>query len=141
MMAGWPAGVAVVAVRDEDEVVGLTVSSFTSASLDPPLALVVVGEGTAILPYLLDVRRFTVNLLGASAQALASRFSQQMPEDPSFFEEGDPVLRGSRASLVCALEAVHPAGDHRVVLGLVERVVLGEDEPPLIYHERRYRTL
>lgn len=140
-MSRWPSGVSVLAVRDEDEVVGLTVSAFTSVSLEPPLVLVCVGEQSAVLPYLLEQRRYTVNLLGESGRAAASRFSQQMPDEPSLFEPGDPVLRGSVASFVCALEAVHPGGDHRIVVGRVERVVLGPDEPPLVHHAREYRSL
>lgn len=140
-MARWASGVAVLAIRDEDEVVGLTVTAFTSVSLDPPMVLVCVGEQSAALPYIQEQARFTVNLLGESARAAASRFSQQMPDEPSLFEEGDPVLRGSIASLVCRLEAVHPGGDHRIVVARVERVVFGPDERPLIYHERGYRSL
>lgn len=140
-MSRWPSGVAVVAVRDEDEVVGLTVSAFTSASLDPPLALVCIGRNAAILPYLEEVRRFTVNVLPDGARAIASRFSQQMPEDPSLFTSGDPLLHGSVTSIVCSVAAVHPAGDHRIFVGAVERVEPGLDESPLVHHRREYRSL
>lgn len=140
-MSRWPSGVAVLAVRDEDEVVGLTVSAFTSVSLDPPLVLACVGEQSAALPYVEAQGRFTIGLLGESGRAAASRFSQQMPDDPSLFEAGDPVLRGAVASFVCRVDAVHPGGDHRIVVGRVERVVLGPDEPPLVHHAREYRTL
>lgn len=140
-MSRWSSGVVVLAVRDEDEVVGLTATSFTSVSLDPPLVLVCVSEQSAVLPYVREQARFTVNLLGSGDRGIASRFAQQMPDDPSLFEEGDPVLVRSIASLVCRLEAVHPGGDHRIVVGRVERVVLGRDEPPLLYHDREYRML
>jgi flavin reductase (NADH) len=140
-MSRWASGVAVLAVRDEEEVVGLTVTTFTSLSMDPPLVLVSVGEQAAALPFLLDRERFTINILGESGRAAASRFSQQMPDDPSLFEAGDPVLRGAIASLVCELDAVHPGGDHRIVVGRVERVVIGPDDSPLLYHAREYRSL
>lgn len=140
-MSRWASGVAVLAVRDEDEVVGLTATAFTSVSADPPLVLVCVGEQSAVLPFLLDRERFTMNILGERGRAAASRFSQQMPDDPSLFEPGDPVLRGSITSLVCELHAVHPGGDHRIVVGRVERVVIGPDEPPLLYRAREYRVL
>lgn len=140
-MSRWPSGVTVLAVRDEDEVVGLTVSAFTSVSLDPPLILACVSEQSAALPYLEAQKRFTLNVLGEGGRAAASRFSQQMPDDPSLFEPGDPVLRGAIASFVCGIEAVHPGGDHRIVVGRVERVVLGPDELPLVHHAREYRSL
>lgn len=140
-MSRWASGVTVLAVRDEREVVGLTATAFTSLSLDPPLVLACVGEQSAVLPYLEEQERFTVNLLGEGDRAAASRFAQQMPDDPSLFESGDPVLRSSIASFVCALEAIHSGGDHRIVVGRVERIVMGHDEPPLLYHAREYRTL
>jgi flavin reductase (NADH) len=51
------------------------------------------------------------------------------------------VLRGALATLVCSLWAAHPGGDHRIVVGRVERVVFGPDTPPLLYHRRSYRPL
>lgn len=140
-MSRWASGVAVLAVRDEDEIVGLTVTAFTSVSLDPPLLLVCVGEQAAVLPFVIEQERFTLNVLSENSRGAASRFSQQMPDDPSLFDQGDPVLIGAVASFVCRLDAVHPGGDHRIVVGRVERVVIGPDEPPLLYLAREYRTL
>lgn len=140
-MSRWTSGVAVLAVRDEAEIVGLTVTAFTSVSVDPPLLLVCVGEQAAVLPFLLDQERFTVSILGEGGRGAASRFSQQMPDDPSLFEEGDPVLAGAVAGFVCRIHAIHPGGDHRIVVGRVEHVVIGPDEPPLLYRGREYRTL
>lgn len=140
-MSRFPAGVTVVAVRDEDEVAAITVSAFTSVSVDPPLVLVCLGLNASVLPYVSEIRRFTVNILGESGRTAASWFSQQTPEDASRFTDGDPVLRGAVATFVCSLEAMHPGGDHRIVVGRVERVVEGDDEPPLIYHAREYRGL
>lgn len=140
-MSRWASGVAVLAVRDEDEIVGLTVTAFTSVSLDPPLLLVCVAEQAAVLPFLVEQERFTVSVLGENGRGAASRFSQQMPDEPSLFEQGDPVLIGAVASFVCRLDALHPGGDHKIVVGRVERVVIGPNEPPLLYRGREYRTL
>lgn len=140
-MARFPTGVSVVAVRDEDEVAALTVSAFASVSLDPPLVLVCLGLDAAVLPFLEESGEFTVNFLAADARDAASRFSQRMPEDPSWFAPGTAVLRDALASVVCTLEAVHPGGDHRIVVGRVERVELGTERPPLVYHARGYRKL
>jgi flavin reductase (NADH) len=140
-MARLASGVTILAVRDEDETIGMTASAVTSVSVDPPLILVCVGLNAAILPSLKEVGRFTVNLLGEGAQAEGWRFSQQMPSDDSMFEQDDAVLRNSIASLACVLHAVHPGGDHEIVVGRVERVVIGPEQPPLVYHDRRYRKL
>ena len=141
-LSHWPGGVAVLVVREDDEVVALTINAFTAVSVDPPLVLVCVAEHAAILPSLLDAGRFTVNFLPESARAVAVGYAQNFPPGPPpFDDEGDPVMRGVLASLVCSTWALHPGGDHRIVVGRVERVVLGEEAPPLVYHRRNYRGL
>lgn len=140
-MSRYASGVTVVAVRDEDEVAALTVTAFTSVSADPPLVAVCIGLNAAILPYIDEIGRFTVNILGEGGRGAASWFSQQAPEDRTRFTPGDPVLHGAVTSLVCAVEAVHPGGDHGIVLGRVERVVQGEDDAPLVHYRREYRGL
>lgn len=142
-LSHWAAGVAVLAVRDDDEVLALTVSSVASVSLDPPLVLACVSGHAAILPSLLETGRFTLNLLGEDARAAAVGFAQGLPAPRgSFPEDGDPVLRGALASLVCAVDAAHPGGDHRIVVGRVERIEPGDaEEAPLVYYRRGYRGL
>jgi len=140
-LSQWASGVAVVAARDDDEVIALTVSSFASVSMYPPLLLVCIDEHAHLLPSLLDAGRFTVNLLADAQKRLASRFSDKLPSADDPFTEGDPVLRGSLAALVCTVWEAYPGGDHRIVVGRVERVEQGDDESPLLYHRRQYRGL
>lgn len=139
----WPSGVAVVAVRDEDEVVALTVSAFASVSLRPPLVLVCVGEHAGILPSLEDAGRFTVSLLAGGQKRVAADLAEKLPPGAELFagDAGDPVLVGALATLVCSLWEAYPGGDHRIVVGRVERVVFGPEAPPLLYHRRSYREL
>ncbi|HEX6368001.1 MAG TPA: flavin reductase family protein [Longimicrobium sp.] len=140
-LSGWASGVAVVAVREDDEVVAMTVSAFASVSMYPPLVLVCIDEHGHILPSLLAVRRFTVSLLAESQKRLAAGFAEKLPSADDPFTGDDPVLGGSLAALVCTLWEAYPGGDHRIVVGQVERVVTGDDEAPLLYHRRRYRGL
>jgi flavin reductase (NADH) len=138
----WPGGVAVVAVRDDDEVLALTVNAFASVSQSPPLVLACIGEHAGILPSLLDAGRFTVTLLAEGQKRLAAAFADKLPPpDADFGPDGDPVLRGAVASLVCSVWETYPGGDHRIVVGLVERVEIGSEEAPLVYHRRRYRGI
>jgi flavin reductase (NADH) len=140
-MAFWASGVAVLAARDGDDVEAITVVAFSPLSADPPLVLVCVGNDAAVLYVIEEARRFTVNVLAAGDQRAASAFAQRMPPEPSRFEDGDPTLRGALVSLVCALTETHAGGDHRIVIGQVERVVTGTDADPLLYFNREYRTL
>ena len=141
-LACWSSGVAVLAVRDEGDVVAMTVSSFSSLSLRPPLVMLAVDGQAAVLPSLEEVGRFTVSILADDQRRLALSYADRFPFEQAFAAgEADPVLAAALASLVCTVAQVHPGGDHRIVVGRVERVELGRDAPPLVYHRREYRTL
>ena len=140
-LSRWASGVAVVAVRDDDEVLALTASAFTSVSMYPPLVLVCIDEHAHLLPSLLDVGRFTVTLLAEGQKRLAAFFAEKLPAADDPFTGDDPVLPGALSTLVCTVWEAYPGGDHRIVVGRVERVVPGDDEPPLLYHGRQYRGL
>ena len=140
--ARWPAGVALLAVRDEDdELEVLTVSAVTPVSVDPPLLLVCVGVHAGILPMLRDAGRFTVNVLAEDDRRAAAIAAERMPPDASRFADGDPVMAGAVASFVCALDAEHEGGDHAILVGRIEHVALGPDAPPLVHAARAYRGL
>lgn len=140
-LSRWASGVAVVAVRDDGEVIAMTVSAFTSVSMRPPLVLVCIDEQGHLLPSLLDAGRFTVSLLGEGQKRLAAFFAEKLPSADDPFTGDDPVLPGSLSALVCTVWEAYPGGDHRIVVGRVERVVPGDEDAPLLYHRRRYRGL
>lgn len=141
-LALWPSGVAVVTVRADGRVHGLTVSAFSSVSLDPPLVLICLSDQTPLFSYVREVGRFTINFLAENQKRTANVFSDRFPVGgPVFPEEGDPVLSGAVAALVCSLEATHPGGDHGIVVGRVQRVELGEDAAPLLHYRSEYRAL
>jgi flavin reductase (DIM6/NTAB) family NADH-FMN oxidoreductase RutF len=138
----WASGVAILAVSDGDEIDAITVSAFSAVSLDPPLVLVCVNEQSSILPMLLEESRFTVNVLTEDMQRTGSAVAQRLPSSLAGFRtEGDPVLEGSLVSFVCRLWEAYPGGDHRIVVGEVERVELGPDAQPLLYFRRMYRGM
>jgi flavin reductase (NADH) len=149
-LARWPSGVTVITTRESTglsgssgssgAILGITVSAFCALSLDPTLILLAIGEGQSILPALLR-GRFTVNILGAGQADLADFYARRAghPVQPVFVE--DEILAGSRAALVCALWREYPGGDHRILLGLVERVWLGPPEDPLLRARRAYHRV
>ena len=141
--ARWAAGVALLVARDDDgDVEAITVSAFTPVSADPPLVLVCIGTQAGILPMIRETGRFTLNLLGEDDRRAAAAGAQRMPPDAQRLPpDGDPVLAGALASFVCTVENEHPGGDHAIVVGRVERVVVGGDAPPLIHVSRAYRGL
>ena len=140
-MAFWASSVAVLAAGEGADVEAITATAFSPLSAEPPLVLVCLGNDAAVLYVIEEERRFTVNLLSADDRRAASAFAQRMPPEPSRFGAGDPGLRGALVSLVCRLAETYPGGDHRIVIGQVERVVMGTEADPLLYYNREYRTL
>ena len=138
----WASGVAVVAVRDGDGFEAITVTSFITASLDPPTVVVSIGRQAAIVPLLDSAGRWSLSVLASDQRRAASMIADRVLGVRSLFTpDPDPVLREALHSLVCATEAVHPAGDHRLYVARVERIVPGRDTAPLLYHGRGFARL
>ena len=139
-MACFPTGVTVVAARDEAGVpIGLTVNSFTSVSLDPPLVLVCIGHGSTSHDSIVRARGFTISVLSTGQADVAKRFatrpSEGRFEDVEWREapSGHPVIEGAAAWLDCAIHEVIPAGDHSILLARTVACGSGE-EPALVFH-------
>ncbi len=142
VMRLWPSGVTVIAARHQEEVRGMTASSFTSVSLEPPLILVCIHQSAQLLPVLEKAGRFSVNLLAENHAHTSAHFAGQPIEgyQPLSSEE-TPALRGALATLYCRTWAIYPGGTHRIVVGEVEKVDLGKESRPLLYWNRGYRPL
>ena len=147
VMSCFPTGVTVVATCDPDGLpLGLTVNSFTSVSLEPPLVLVCIRQEANTHDPLLEADGFAVNILSAHQAEIAERFARRPSEgrfegvawSPS--PSGSPVLSGVAAWLDCSIHEVVLAGDHSVVIG---RAVAGGSsaEPPLLFHLGTLRSL
>lgn len=125
---------------------GVTVSAFSSLSLDPPLVLFCLGNKTASLDSFRTYGHFAVNLLSESQRDVSTRFASRA-EDKWAGLEWDkgiaeiPVLRGCLATLECSLHATHDGGDHLIVVGKVENLRYQEGGQPLIYFRGGYMDL
>ena len=140
--AQWPSGVAVLAVRDGDVFEAITLTSFVTIALDPPLVLVSIGRHAAIVSVLESVGRYGISLLAADQGPVASLVADRLPNVRALFSRDEvPVLEGAISTLVCHTDEIHPAGDHLLFIAAVERVIAGDDSPPLLYYRRRYRRL
>ncbi|WP_188579179.1 flavin reductase family protein [Azorhizobium oxalatiphilum] len=140
-------GVAVVTARAENgEVVGMTMSSFNSVSLDPPLVLFSVARSALSLPAMLAARGYGVNVLGRDQEDLSNRFSKAMGDKWSDVDhvnghEDAPLLAGAIAHFECAPYAHHDGGDHVIFLARVVRFSNDEEGDPLVFFRGRYRGL
>lgn len=139
-----------VGSRGED--VGMTATAFMSVSLDPPLVLVSVREGSRMDDLLAEQPLWAVSVLADHQVQIASRFSMKNRiSDRLLFADvpytrggvsGAPLLSGALATLECRTENRVEAGDHTLVIGHV--LTAGQpapDSPPLTYFRGRYRHL
>lgn len=143
VMAGYPTGVTIVAGCDDArQPFGLTVNSFASVSLDPPLVLVCIGHSALSHERLVSADSFAVNVLAADQGRVAWRFATDPSEGrfenvewtPSRF--GNPILAGVVAWMDCSVDRVIDGGDHSILIGRVQSSG-AEDRPALIFHRGR----
>ncbi|MER3479007.1 MAG: MFS transporter [Meiothermus sp.] len=139
-LARWPSGVTVVAAEWDGKRRGMTASSFTSVSLEPPLILVCVDEDAHLLPVLERSGRFAVNILAQGQEPISAHFAGKPA--PGLEPLGpDLAIEGALATLYCSVWELYPGGDHRIVVGRVEEVRLGRAGKPIVYWNRGYRSL
>src|SRR5258708_16123635 len=125
---------------------GLTVNSFTSVSLDPPLLLVCLAKQAASATPLVASSNFAVNVLHTGQQPASIRFSTR-DEDRfgttrwSCGEAGAPILADSLGVFECERYSVHDGGDHHILIGQVVKASFDASLDPLLYFRGRYRRL
>jgi flavin reductase (DIM6/NTAB) family NADH-FMN oxidoreductase RutF len=139
-------GIAVATVLAEDGTPhGLTVSSFTSVSMQPPLILICIDYGCTFLSHFRASTHFGVNVLTESQRDLSIIFAEK-PEgrfegvDWYASEGGVPLLRDCLATLECRVSSIIEAGDHAIFIGEVIGAELRGGQP-LVYFNRAYRAL
>ena len=125
---------------------GLTVNSFTSVSLDPPLLLVCLAKQAASAAALIAAPCFAVNVLQTGQQPASIRFATR-DEDRfgttpwSCGEAGAPILAQSLGVFECERYAVYDGGDHHILVGEVVKASFDAGLDPLLYFRGRYRRL
>ena len=151
VMGRFPTGVAVVAARTSaDEQLAMTVSSFTSVSLEPVLVLVCIEREVPMHAAILDAGQWAVSILGADQEHLSRLFavrgsgSAELAKVPHSAGPvtGAAVLTGALATLECRTKAVHDGGDHSVLVAeVLSLAVTRERGGPLVFFRGGYRTL
>jgi flavin reductase (DIM6/NTAB) family NADH-FMN oxidoreductase RutF len=140
-------GVTIVTTSDRDgEPVGITVNSFTSVSLEPPLVLFCVDNGALSADIFQTAPAFAINVLSEDQRQLSNRFAKQSADKWSgiSFDIGDsgcPLLRNTLAKIDCSRHATYDAGDHTIILGQVLDMQFQEKCRPLLFHRGQYLPL
>lgn len=144
-MSRFASGVTVVTTSQAGELYGLTVSSFSSLSLEPRLALVCIDGRTRLHAALAASQVFVINILASDQEALSRHFAGPQKHDWSGIVHtlgvhGAPVLDGALATLECRLASTFTGGDHTIVVGEIEQATAA-DGAPLVYYRAGYHAL
>ncbi|HUB94883.1 MAG TPA: flavin reductase family protein [Stellaceae bacterium] len=144
----FPTGIAVVMAADDDgSVGGLTVNSFTSVSLDPPLILVALARTISSYDIFERASHFAVSLLRDDQRHVSSAFAKS---DLAKWQGGHhrhgnlaPIIHPNLVAFECETYSRHDGGDHRLLLGKVISMETGGDTAglPLLYFRGQYREL
>jgi flavin reductase ActVB len=147
VMARFPTGVAIVTTRDETgSPHGLTVSSFCSVSLDPPLVLVCVAKSANCFPVFVRARDFAVSILRERHVDLARRFAKRSADKfagGGFVRtpRGSVIVDNALAAVECSVERQHDAGDHVILVGGVVDQLLADAGQPAVYFDRQFTAI
>ena len=139
-------GVTIASVLDSQGMPhGLTVNSFSSVSLEPPLVLICLGHAVTTIDAFRESKHFGINVLREDQQALSERFARKGYDRFDGLEwvrgeTGVPLLPDVLAAMECEVLQRLPAGDHDIFVAAMVRAAVAEGEP-LIYYASRYRGL
>jgi len=146
-MSSFATGVAVVTTCDHSGAnQGITVNSFSSVSLDPPLILFCLDRAAMSFDCFRKAEGFAVNVLRKEQHDLSVRFARASTDkwhgvafDP--LPGGPPLLRGCLVSLACRRETLYDGGDHVIIVGRVEEIHGVREGEPLVYFQSTYRSI
>lgn len=140
----FPTGVAVVtSLASGRRKIGLTVNSFTSVSLRPPLVSFNLAKSLLSISDWLSVEEFAVNLLRHDQEVISSDFAHSQSDKWSNAKHtagttSSPILTSNLASFECMKFACHEIGDHHIMIGKVLRFTVASDAEPLVFYRGAY---
>ena|SRR6185295_7363192 len=137
----FPTGVCLVTTLGPDgKPAGMTINSFSSVSLDPPMVLWSLARTASSAAVFRDAEYFAINVLAAGDEELSSHFAR--PGEDKFAKYAERlaggVLKGAVATFECHSRHRYYGGDHIIVIGVVERYGYDSTRAPLVFHRGRY---
>lgn len=141
-------GVAVITAQGPgEELIGMTMSSFNSVSIDPPLVLFSVDRKANSLPAMLEAKGFAVNVLAREQEHISNRFARALSDKwtevkKTIGHAQAPLITGALAHFECEAYANYDGGDHVIfVVRVLRHAVRAGNPAPLIFFRGRYRDL
>lgn len=146
-MRYYPQGVTVATTMASDAPTGITVSSFTSVSLEPPLVLISIARSSALHGVFRSAGAYAINFLADDQKSVSDRFAGRTGARERFdgieFSRGvtgSPIIAGVRAVLECRAWRVYEGGDHSILVGEVVSAKTLNSKRPLVYYSQQYTT-
>jgi 3-hydroxy-9,10-secoandrosta-1,3,5(10)-triene-9,17-dione monooxygenase reductase component len=146
VLGHFSSGVAIITATSQGAPVGMTIQSFSSLSLRPPLVLLCVAGTSTSWPRIRAAGRLCVNILAADQEPLASQFARSGGEKFAGVDwtpspvTGSPQLVGSLAWLDCSVGSAYPGGDHLIVVCPVLALGADADKKPLVFFRGEFRS-
>lgn len=149
VLSRFATGVAVVAAETEGVRLSVTVSSFNSVSLSPPLVLFSIARSALSFDLWQRTEHFAVTVLSERQQEISNRFGRAGPDKWSGVAVergvyGSPLIRDGLAYFECDVYARYEGGDHLIIVGRVLDFSANEEDPsakPLVFYGGKYRNL
>jgi flavin reductase (DIM6/NTAB) family NADH-FMN oxidoreductase RutF len=146
-LGSFATGVAVVTALDSNgNPLGLTINSFNSVSLEPPLVLWSLACSSPNLDAFVASSHYAINILAADQENLSNQFASRLPDKFKGIRwnaglGGAPVLASACASFEVRNSVRHTGGDHLIFVGEVERFGRDDARAPLLYYRGHYCQL
>lgn len=145
----FASGVTIVTAGEGDAMYGITVSAFTSISVEPPIVMVAIGHSSPLVERILTAEHYAVNILSADQEQLSARFAASLEGAEKYRDikiavgsSGAPGIPGALAVLDCVLDQTLQVATHILMFGRVVEVILSSDShDPLLYYNRGYHRL
>jgi flavin reductase (DIM6/NTAB) family NADH-FMN oxidoreductase RutF len=148
-MRAWTTGVAVITARHDDQNYGMTVNSFTSISLEPPLVSVALKKLTHTYEAVEKSGEFAITILSSDQKELSDRFAGKVAGVTDRFEGvpteilvlSAPLIKGGMAYFNCRVLNSTPAGENVLIVAEVIAAKREGEGDPLVYHNRVFWKL
>ncbi len=150
VMRNWTSGITVVTAKNGDQFHGMTVSAFTSISLQPPLVLVSLEKTSRTHDMAHNSNHFGVTILADDQKDISDRFAGRIPtlDDNRFLglaietlTSGVPFIVGGLAYLDCHIVHTYDTSLQTLFIGEVDALCAARSGKPLLYHNQDYHTL
>ena len=143
-MGCFATGITVVTTKNAEGNHGVTVNSFASVSLLPPLVSFCIDKNAHSYDHFVEANDFAINILAEDQQDISQIFAHPTSvnwENLEFEQKQSPIIKDVVTYIECKKEVLHDAGDHTIVIGKVLNLGDINNKKPLLYYTGNYRKI